>query len=122
MMTVEEGYMEKSSSEKRAGRRYDLHLPLRYRVSQQGSVVRYGTGMTNDLSAAGLCFRCRRPLPVGAHIELMIDWPAKHGNVQPITLQVTGFILRSIGGATAVRLASRRFRVETETHPMQASA
>ena len=49
-----------------------------------------GSGFTQELSIQGLSFRCRKPLPVGAHVELLVDWPAKYGDVYPIELQVTG--------------------------------
>ena len=115
--------MERMSSERRVSRRYNLHFPLHYRVSQKGALVRFGTGMTCDMSASGLSFRCRKPLPVGAHIEIMIDWPAKYGDVYPIGLQVTGFIMRSDGGRTAVRLTSRKFRVDmAPAQPVRVSA
>ncbi len=49
---------------------------------------------------------------MGAHVELTIDWPAKHDQIYPISLQATGFILRSDANRTAVRVTSRKFRVE----------
>jgi hypothetical protein len=115
--------MDRIAGERRATRRYDLHFPLHYRVSQKGALVRFGTGMTYELSATGLSFRCRKPLPVGAHIEIMVDWPAKYGDIYPIALQITGFILRSDGSRTAVRLTSRKFRVDAASaEPVRASA
>jgi hypothetical protein len=68
--------------------------------------------MTCEIGGAGLSFRCRKTLPVGAHVELAIDWPAKHDEIYPILLQATGFVLRSDAGRTAVRVTSRKFRVE----------
>jgi hypothetical protein len=103
--------MFKLSTERRAHRRYEVRLSVHYRVSQRGVMARTGTGTTCEMSTSGLSFRTRKPLPVGAHVELIIDWPAKHGDVYPIDLQATGFILRSEGGRTAVRVTSRKFRV-----------
>lgn len=109
--------------ERRTDRRYDLRLPIHYRISQKGDIPRSGTGMTCDISTGGLSFRCRRPLAVGSHIEVVINWPAKFGDIYPIDLQITGFVVRSDAGRTAVRLTSHRFRMEQipET-PYQASA
>jgi hypothetical protein len=114
--------VDRNSGDRRVNRRYDLHFPLHYRVSQKGSLLRFGTGMTCDMSAAGLSFRCRKPLPVGAHIEIMVDWPARYGDVYPISLQVTGFIVRSDSGRTAVRISSRKFRVEAAAAEVRVSA
>jgi len=107
--------------ERRSNARFDLRLPLRYRVSQKGATPYSGTGLTHDLSVQGIAFRCRKPLPVGAHIELLVDWPAKHGDLYPIELQATGFVMRSVNGRTAVRMTSHRLRV-SEDEAVRASA
>ncbi|HEY1338345.1 MAG TPA: hypothetical protein VGF59_12580 [Bryobacteraceae bacterium] len=98
-----------------------MRLPLRYRVAQKGVIDRMGTGMTYEMGANGLSFRCRKPLPVGAHIDAVIDWPARYEDIHPVDLQVTGFVVRSDAGRTAVRLTSRRFRVN-HAQPLPASA
>jgi PilZ domain len=109
--------------DRRMSRRYDLRLPLHYRVAQKGLPPRSGSGMTCDLSTSGISFRCRRPLPVGAHIEMTIAWPARYADTYPIDLIVTGFVVRSDSGRTAVRMTSRRFRTENErAAPYRASA
>ena len=100
------------NSERRCTRRYEMRLPVRYRVSLKDSVPISGSGSTCDLSTTGISFRCRRPLPVGAHIELMVDWPARHGDNELVELQITGFVTRNESGRVAVRSTSRKFRVE----------
>lgn len=115
--------MPKAAQDRRGDRRYELRLALHYRVSVKGEPVRSGSGTTVDMSAAGLSFRCRRPLPVGAHVEILIDWPAKHRETDSMALLVTGFIVRSDGNRTAVRLTSRRFKVTPlEAVPQQVPA
>jgi PilZ domain-containing protein len=115
--------MEKTATDRRDGHRFEVRLPLRYRVSRKGVVDRMGTGMTFEMSANGLSFRCRKPLPVGAHIDAVIDWPAKYDDVYPVDLQVTGFVVRSDAGRTAVKLTSRKFRVNHAMHqPLPATA
>ncbi|HTS27459.1 MAG TPA: PilZ domain-containing protein [Bryobacteraceae bacterium] len=105
--------MDVTTTERRRNRRYELRLPLHYQVAEKGGVPRTGTGSTCDLSSNGLSFRCRRPLPVGAHIEMGVEWPSKYGDLYPIELQITGFIVRSQGGKIGVRVTSRKFRVDT---------
>jgi hypothetical protein len=115
--------MKSTIIERRTHPRYDLRLPLRYRISQKGTAPFTGTGSTHDLSVHGISFRCRKPLPVGAHIELLVDWPAKYGDLYPIELQVTGFVLRSASGKAAVRMTSHRYRVsEIPIETVRASA
>jgi hypothetical protein len=98
--------------ERRVNRRYDIRLPLHYRVSEDGHPPRSGTGMTYDLSTYGVGFHCRRPLPVGARIFMSIAWPTKYQDVHPIDLLVTGSVVRSESGRTAVRVTSRKFRTD----------
>jgi hypothetical protein len=115
--------METLAGDRRRNRRYVLRLPVHYQVSPRGEAVRSGTGMTCDISTGGISFRSRRPLPVGAHIEVAIDWPAKFGDVYPVDLQITGFVLRSDAGRTAVRMTSRKFRVaQAPAEPIRATA
>jgi hypothetical protein len=115
--------MDKIALERRNNRRYQIHLPLTYRISQKGFPPRTGTGTTRDLSTGGLSFRCRRSLPLGAHVELAIDWPARHADEYPIDLQLTGFIVRSDGGRIGVRITSHRFRVgQIQEQPYRVSA
>jgi hypothetical protein len=109
----EEFEMVKSAPDRRVNQRFAIHLPIHFRVSQRGASSRWGSGVTCDISSGGVSFRCRRPLPVGAHIEMIIDWPAKYDDSFPIDLQSTGFIVRSDGNRAAVRMTARHFRIET---------
>jgi hypothetical protein len=106
--------MKSTIMERRSNPRYDLRLPIRYRVSQKGAVPYTGTGLTHNLSVHGVAFRCRKPLPVGAHVELLVDWPAKYSDLYPLELQATGFVLRSVNGRTAIRMTSHRLRISPE--------
>jgi hypothetical protein len=63
------------------------------------------------MSREGVVFKTRRPLPLGAHIELRIDWPARYESVHPVDLQATGFVVRSDNGRSAVRITAHRFLV-----------
>jgi PilZ domain len=106
--------MKTTIIERRSHTRYELRMPLRYRVSQKGEPPYIGTGLTQDLSIYGIGFRCRKSLPVGAHVELMVDWPAKYGDLYPVELHATGFVMRSNNGRTAIRMTSHRLRVSDQ--------
>ena len=115
--------MDKIAGDRRRNSRYDLRLPVHYRLSLKGELARSGSGLTLDLSTTGISFRSRRPLPVGAHIEMVVDWPAKYGDLYPIDLQVTGFVVRSDSNRTAIRMTSRKFRVASvPAEPVRATA
>ncbi len=103
--------MSKIVFERRLNRRYEVRLPIHFRISNRSGVTRVGTATTCEISTHGLSFRSRKPLPVGAHVEMVIEWPVRYSDAYPIDVQATGFILRSDGGRTAVRMTSRKFRV-----------
>ena len=105
--------MQRIAMERRADPRYDLRLPLHYRVAQRGEPAISGSGLTLDISVHGLSFRCRKPLPVGVHIEVSVDWPARYGELYPIELLATGFVIRSDHGRTAMRMTSHKLRIST---------
>jgi len=98
--------------ESRAKQRFELELTVHYRLSLKGSTSRWGTGTILDMSSGGISMRCRRPLPVGGHLEMIIDWPATHGGHYPMYLHATGFIVRSGSSKAAMRITSHRFRLE----------
>ncbi len=114
--------MHRPIREQRSNPRYDLRLALHYRIALRGEPVIAGSGLTLDLSVGGISFRCRKPLPVGVHIEMSIDWPARHG-IYPIELQATGFVVRSDQGRTAIRMTSHKMRVSAiPAAPVRATA
>ena len=106
--------MKRIVEERRQSRRFGLRLSLRYRLSQKEGESRWNTGITRDLSKDGVGFKSRRALPVGAHVELRIDWPALYDSQYPVDLQATGFVVRSDAQRTAVRISSHRFLVHTQ--------
>lgn len=103
--------MAKVDIERRTNRRYDVRLPIHYCACHKGGRTVSGSSTTCEVSTKGLSFRCRNLLPAGAHIEMTITWPLKYGDLFPINLYATGFVLRSEHGRTAVRLTSHKLRV-----------
>ncbi len=107
--------MQVAVADRRKNQRFDVHLSLRYRVSQKGAEGRWHTGITRDISKEGLAFKPRKPLPAGSHVELHIDWPVLHQSVYPVDLQATGFVMRSDANRTVVTLSSHRFLIQSAT-------
>jgi hypothetical protein len=62
------------------------------------------------MSSSGISFRCRRPLPLGGHLELVIDWPSL-GNHRLVSLHASGFVVRSSRTKAAVSITSHRFHI-----------
>jgi hypothetical protein len=63
------------------------------------------------MSSSGVSFRCRRPLPLGGHLELIVDWPGPPDDQRLVSLHASGFVVRSSRTKAAVRITSHRFHV-----------
>jgi hypothetical protein len=107
--------------ESRGKRRFELDLTVHFRLSLKGSTSRWGSGTIQNISSSGISLRCRRPLPVGGHLELIVEWPATQDGQYPIHLHATGFVVRSSGSRTALRISSHRFRIATEAERLLAA-
>jgi hypothetical protein len=111
-------------SERRARRRFVLVRTIQYRLSASRPTSRWATGTTQDISSSGISFRCRRPLPLGGHLELIVDWPPFLDDRRLLTLHASGFVVRSSSTRAAVRITSHRFQIVdwAEASPIQAIA
>ena len=98
-------------SERRGKRRFALAHTIHFRLSAERPPSRWAVGTVHDMSSSGVSFRCRRPLPVGGHLELIVDWPATLGDQRLVSLYASGFVVRSSRARTAVRMTSHRFHV-----------
>jgi PilZ domain len=103
-------YKGSINGDRRADRRYEISLELRWKIVRRKQVVDSGSGRTVDLSSSGILFESGRPLAPGANIELSIVWPALLQNVTPLQLIVNGRIVRSDGCRTAMRRAQHDFK------------
>ena len=98
-------------SERREKQRFVLVHTIRFRLSAKQPTSRWAVGTIQDMSSSGVSFRCRRPLPLGGHLELIVDWPASLGNHRLVSLHASGFVVRSSRTKAAVRITSHRFQV-----------
>src|ERR1035437_10322862 len=99
-----------SVSERREKQRFVLAHTIRFRLSAKQPTSRWAVGTIQDMSSSGISFRCRRPLPLGGHLELVIDWPSL-GNQRLVSLHASGFVVRSSRTKDAVRITSHRFHI-----------
>jgi hypothetical protein len=96
--------------ERRASVRFPLDLGLRYSIACRASPVENGTGRTIDLSSSGLAFTADKPIPVGAKVDVSIDWPAMlDGGVQ-LQLTMAGLVVRTSGNVTALQVLRHEFK------------
>jgi hypothetical protein len=100
-----------SVPERREKRRFVLAHTIRFRLSARQPTSRWAVGTIQDMSSSGVSFRCRRPIPLGGHLELVVDWPASLGNHRLVSLHASGFVVRSSRTKAAVRITSHRFHI-----------
>lgn len=96
--------------DRRADRRYEMELDVRWWVLHRRRVLESGTGKTVDLASGGLSFQAGRDLPPGARLELAVSWPVLLHNVAPMQLVVSGRVVRSENGRVSVRMEQHEFR------------
>jgi hypothetical protein len=101
---------ERIAGERRQDRRYDLQLDMRWKLIRRRKVLETGTGRTVNVSSGGICFEAERNLPAGLDVELSLSWPVMLHKVAPLQLAVSGRIVRSEGGLTAIRMIQHEFR------------
>lgn len=86
--------MKTFNKDRRLARRYEIELDLRIAAMGAGGVANIGSGRSCNLSSGGVLFESAAQLPVGAHVELWIRWPAPLDRTRPLTLIANGIVVR----------------------------
>jgi hypothetical protein len=114
--------MVKTMVDRRVNQRYQIQTPVHFRVSLEDSPSRWGSGITCDISSTGVAFRCRRALPLGAHVEMVLEWPAR-SDESNVEMRATGLVIRCSSSKAVVRITSHRFRTAAlPAQPLSATA
>jgi hypothetical protein len=98
--------------DRRLRRRYDIDLRVQYKVMRRDHVAQTGSGKTVNLSGAGIACEFDQALKPGSAVELAIAWPVLLNSNCPLKLVVTGRVIRSEDGLTAVRMDKYEFRTQ----------
>jgi len=98
------------SGDRRADRRYQLRLDLKWKLIRRRRVLDTGVGHTLDLSSGGIMFDAGRNLTEGLNVEVSLTWPVLLHNVAPMQLVVTGKIKRTSGRLVAIQTVQHEFR------------
>jgi PilZ domain len=81
-------------SEARTGKRFPLHLPIK--IHREGDAGDDTSGMTGDLSAAGVYIRADASLEVGSPVEFEITLPPEvTGGKEDVVIQCRGRVVRA---------------------------
>jgi PilZ domain len=87
--------------EKRATRRFALHLPMSVRCD--GSDER--EAQTRDVSARGVCFYLDSAIQAGSNIDFTLTLPPEITLTESIRVHCKGRVLRVEGGPTNGKMA-----------------
>jgi hypothetical protein len=80
-------------AEARTGKRFPLHLPIK--IHKEDSSAE-SSGITNDLSAAGVYIRSDASLEVGSPVEFEITLPPEvTGGKEDVVIQCRGRVVRT---------------------------
>ena len=80
-------------SEARTGKRFPLHLPIKIHSEDSAADA---SGMTGNLSAAGVYIRADSALEVGSPVEFEITLPPEvTGGKEDVTIQCRGRVVRT---------------------------
>jgi hypothetical protein len=96
--------------DRRANRRYDVELEFRFHYTTEEGSLRYGCGITVELSRGGILFLTDAPPPTGTEVEAHIAWPFLLQGSCPLELLVRGSISSVGDRGTVMRLRSYEFR------------
>jgi hypothetical protein len=80
-------------AEARTGKRFPLHLPIKIHEEGRAGAA---SGMTGDLSAAGVYIRADASLEVGSPVEFEITLPPEvTGGKEDVVIQCRGRVVRT---------------------------
>jgi hypothetical protein len=98
----------KVANERRKKQRFSFVTDLRYRM--QGRTEWEGSGSTVNMNAEGILLTADRAFPLGAQIQLSLNWPGLYHDAERMLLLVTGTVVRSEGKRTALQILNHEFR------------
>jgi len=96
--------------DRRKSNRFPVHEELQYRVLNHGADKSEGVGQTVDMSSSGILFATQEKIPLRRKMEVSVCWPARLDGTCPLKLIAVGWVVRSEGCLTALRIERHEFR------------
>jgi hypothetical protein len=98
------------ANNRRSHNRYGIKIQLQYRRWAPQQHATWLAGSTLDMSANGLLIDIPSRLPVGAKLQLVMNWPGLYHGKPMVRLFVTGVVVRVDRRGTALRIIDHQFR------------
>jgi len=96
-------------TERRSAVRYPIMLNVRYQTVRKRS-KHYGIGRTLDISSRGFSIAAEHDIPVGARVEVAVEWPALLDGAIELLLVATGRVVRARDRSFALEFSQHEFR------------
>jgi hypothetical protein len=118
-------------AERRANIRYPCRLCVSWKTLDPPLRRGESTIGTLNISSKGLLFSTAEKFERGSILEVTLDWPVRLNQQVALKLVITGHVIRSADGCTAVRINHYEFRTrgqgistvhEVPVRPLSASA
>ena len=101
---------KRKPADRRANRRYDVALDVRWTIIYRKQVLYSGTGRTVNFSSGGILLETDEPPAVGRTVEIAIAWPALLDENLALQLVVEGHVVRTTGHRVAIEIHRYEFR------------
>lgn len=114
---------DQTGQEKRAIRRFPLHLPVQ--LAGSALPAQPGPAETNDVSSHGVSFSSDVPLAIDTPIEFTLTLPTEVTMTEPIRVKCHGKVVRvadQTNGTFTVAAAIEGYEFEAEGKPAGASS
>lgn len=96
--------------ERRASIRFPIQQPVNYFVPDAKRAFIRGTGVTINMSSAGVLFSGDIPVGQGEHLDMSVDWPVRLENGCPLKLVILGRVVRTHGNQMAIQIDKQELR------------
>lgn len=103
------------AADRRRNNRFPVNEDVKYRVMHKASRIS-GTGRTLNMGSGGVLFTTDEKLPLGRHVEISMNWPARLDGTCPLKFVASGRVIRSEGNKAAVRIERYEFRTRATTN------
>ncbi len=103
------------SKDRRAKRRFAIHLPVSFKIIRKGLVIDSGKGHIRDISSKGIAFTSDKTCKPRDTVTLVISWPALLEGVTHLKLVAEGTVVRCEDRVTAAVIRRQEFHIQAST-------
>ncbi len=104
------GQHQQRDEDRRSSRRFQISLPVRYRLLVKGAATSFASAHTINISASGIAIATEEDLPKGTSAELQLDWPVLLNESCALRLWIRGLVVRTEAHRAVLKIQAYEFR------------